>query len=520
MILPDGGSSMTHSGAFVEREMKFRLPQGADAASLRDAVESAGFRLEPAGTVEHADRYLDTDDWVLYRAGLALRLRSEEGGVRLEAKTLGSEREGTLTRQEWTQEAPGGDPPWSTLPAGPVQALLQPLSGMGVIERLAIRASVRNERECFRWLSGDALVGSLTVDHVFIPPAEYREVELELANGKTGALGEVSRAVKERLGIHPAVQTKLVAALQARGERLPEPEEMRHALSPADRLLDVAHKTFARHLSRMLWNEPGTRLGVDPEYLHDMRVAVRRLRTSIEVLAEGFPGAVREEFETDLRWVGGRLGRVRDLDVMADRVRSMSVEAAPFERPALRVFSQSLALRRTRRRMRLVERLDSARYREFVAKARGWIEAGPPAGVLVPEGVMAAYTAAPRITGRWTEAMNTAFEKAYRTMEIGDLHALRIAAKKARYSYEYFADLEGPAALRRAKRIAALQDFLGKHLDTAILARRLRRYARSIPREDLELTLGAWSALGQLEREMQIRKGSLREHWEKATASD
>jgi hypothetical protein len=255
---------MTHSGAFVEREMKFRLPQGADAASLRDAVESAGFRLEPAGTVEHADRYLDTDDWVLYRAGLALRLRSEEGGVRLEAKTLGSEREGTLTRQEWTQEAPGGDPPWSTLPAGPVQALLQPLSGMGVIERLAIRASVRNERECFRWLSGDALVGSLTVDHVFIPPAEYREVELELANGKTGALGEVSRAVKERLGIHPAVQTKLVAALQARGERLPEPEEMRHALSPADRLLDVAHKTFARHLSRMLWNEPGTRLGVDP----------------------------------------------------------------------------------------------------------------------------------------------------------------------------------------------------------------------------------------------------------------
>ena len=49
---------------------------------------------------------------------------------------------------------------------------------------------------------------------------------------------------------------------------------------------------------------------------------------------------------------------------------------------------------------------------------------------------------------------------------------------------------------------------------------RLRRYARSIPREDLELTLGAWSALGQLEREMQIRKGSLREHWEKATASD
>jgi CHAD domain-containing protein len=358
------------------------------------------------------------------------------------------------------------------------------------------------------------------VDHVSVPPTEFREVELELANGKTGALGEVSRAVEERLGIRPAVETKMVAALTARGEHLPQPEERRHSLSPADRLLDVAHKTFARHFSRMLWNEPGTRLGVDPEYLHDMRVAVRRLRTSIEVLAEGFPDAVRDEFEIDLRWVGGRLGRVRDLDVMADRVRNMSVEAAPFERPALRVFAQSLAIRRTRRRMRLVERLDSARYHEFVVKARGWIDAGPPAGVLVPEGVMAAYTAAPRITGHWMKEMNTAFEKAYRTMEIEDLHVLRISAKKARYSFEYFADLEGPAAMRRAKRLASLQDYLGKHLDTSILARRLRQYARAIPREDLELTLGAWSALGALEREMQIKKGALREHWEKATAAE
>ena len=507
-----------HSGSHVEREMKFRLPEHADASSLREAVESAGYRLEPSGTIAHEDRYLDTEDWVLYRAGLALRLRAEEGRVRLEAKTLGTSREGTITRQEWAQEAPQHDPPWTVLPEGPVAALLSSLAGMSVAERLAERATVRNERECFRWMSGDSLVGSMTVDHVSIPPAEFREVELELANGATSALGEVGRAVEERLGIRPALETKMAAALAARGVHLPEPEETRHALSPADRLLEVAHKTFARHFSRLLWNEPGTRLGVDPEYLHDMRVAVRRLRTSLEVLSEGFPEAVRDEFETDLRWLGGRLGRVRDLDVMTGRILALSGEAAPFERPAFRVFAQSIAVRRARRRMRLVERLDSARYREFVTKARGWIDAGPPAGVLVPDGVMAAYTAAPRITGRWMDAMNAAFERAYQSMDIEDLHALRIAAKKARYSFEYFADLEGPTALRRAKRIAALQDYLGSHLDSAILARMLRDYARTIPREDLELTLGAWSALGALEREARLKRGGLREHWEKATA--
>jgi triphosphatase len=513
------------SGPHVEREMKFRLPEDADPASLREIVESAGYRLEAAGTVAHTDQYLDTEDWALYRGGLALRLRSEDDRVRLEAKTLGSSRDGTLTRHEWAQESPAGDPPWVALPDGPVASLLRSLAGMGVIERLAVRAVVRNERECFRWMKDDSVVGSMTVDHVSVPPSGFREVELELANGTGGngsasPLGVVGRAVEERLGIRPAVETKMAAALAARGERLPEPEEMRHALSPADRLLDVAHKTFARHFSRLAWNEPGTRLGVDPEYLHDMRVATRRLRTSLEVLAEGFPEAVREEFETDLRWLGGRLGRVRDLDVMTERIVRMSEEAAAFERPALRVFAQALAIRRARRRMRLVERLDSARYREFMIKARGWIDAGPPAGVLVPEGVMAAYTAAPRITGRWMAAMNEAFEKAYRSMDIEDLHALRIAAKKARYSHEYFADLEGPAALRRAKRIAALQDYLGKHLDTSILARLLRRYTRSIPPEDSELVLGAGSALGQLERETRLRRGSLREHWERATAAD
>ena len=61
----------------VERELKFRIPEGGDPATVRAAVESAGFTLEPTGTVLHEDRYLDTDDWTLYRAGIALRLRSD-----------------------------------------------------------------------------------------------------------------------------------------------------------------------------------------------------------------------------------------------------------------------------------------------------------------------------------------------------------------------------------------------------------------------------------------------------------
>src|SRR5439155_799298 len=82
----------------IEREIKFRLPEGRDAESVRAAVESAGFRLEPSGTIAQEDRYLDTEDWTLYRAGIALRLRADGHRLRLEAKSLRSTETESLAR--------------------------------------------------------------------------------------------------------------------------------------------------------------------------------------------------------------------------------------------------------------------------------------------------------------------------------------------------------------------------------------------------------------------------------------
>ncbi|HZE20226.1 MAG TPA: CHAD domain-containing protein, partial [Candidatus Angelobacter sp.] len=90
-----------------------------------------------------------------------------------------------------------------------------------------------------------------------------------------------------------------------------------------------------------------------------------------------------------------------------------------------------------------------------------------------------------------------------------NVHALRIAIKRARYAVEYFADLEGPGASRRAKRLGKLQSMLGARMDAAILLREMKRYARTIPKEDRELELGAQAALGKLERAARVRKSEL-----------
>lgn len=446
----------------IEREINFRIPEGRNSASVRDAVALAGFRLQLASTAAHEDRYIDTESWTLYRAGIALRLRGDGRRVQLEAKSIRSTDETMLAPTEWAQVAPAGDPPWKTLEPGPVAALLHPMAGLHVLERLQVRARMKYDR---------ALNGA-----------------------------------------------KLAAALHAVGERFPECHERAFAMNHADRLLDVAHKTFGRQFARLLWNEPGTRLGVDPTFVHDMRVACRRLRTALDVLVEGFPLGAGERFAPVLRWVGRALGRVRDLDVALEGACGMEFEATTPERLALQVFTQSLSLQRAERRVRLAERLDSERFTEFTADSEAWIEAGPPQGSSAPNGVRPAYAVGQMIVATWVSAMRQAYTKAHESMTTGALHALRITAKRARYAIEYFAELDGLGASRRAKRIATLQDFLGDHRDAENLLLRMKKYARTVPRKDRELVMGAGSILGHLERAARIRRGDLREAWEKAVS--
>ncbi|MGH7682311.1 MAG: CHAD domain-containing protein, partial [Candidatus Eiseniibacteriota bacterium] len=240
------------------------------------------------------------------------------------------------------------------------------------------------------------------------------------------------------------------------------------------------------------------------------------LRTALEVLADGYPEALIAELADDLRWIVRALGRVRDLDVAIEHVERLEAEATSHERPALQVFAQGLAVRRAERRLGLVERLDSERFGAFAARARAWADANPPAASSVPHGTVPGFAVAQGIVSKWMDVMRDAYARAEESMEPDDLHALRIAAKKARYAVEYFADIEGHGSGRRAKRIATLQDFLGDQRDAISLWERMRRYARTVPKKDHELVLGAGSVLGHLERAARIRRHDLHLAWERA----
>jgi triphosphatase len=123
----------------------------------------------------------------------------------------------------------------------------------------------------------------------------------------------------------------------------------------------------------MLAHEPGVRLGEDPEELHDMRVATRRLRAALKLYAEALPKRA-ERFEKDLHWAADALGDVRDLDVHLERLAEEALVDGNEE-----FFEKAITALKERRieaRRRMLEVLNSDRYERLVSGFSGMLRRG------------------------------------------------------------------------------------------------------------------------------------------------
>src|SRR6266436_4703424 len=123
---------------------------------------------------------------------------------------------------------------------------------------------------------------------------------------------------------------------------------------------DVAFAIMRSQFATMLKREPGVRYGNDAEDLHQMRVAIRRIRAAMVVFEEALP-ARAQHLRQELGWLGSLLGAVRDLDVQLERIRGWSAAAEPAERGSLDVVAAVLDELQVKGRARLISALDSRR---------------------------------------------------------------------------------------------------------------------------------------------------------------
>ncbi len=432
------------------------------------------------------DTYLDTDDWRMARAGFVLRTRRRGRHDEVTLKdTRPAEGSGLRRRLEVTQPLPA-EGVAALDDTGPVGRRLRAIVGRRGLHEVL---QVRTRRRPFALRVGGVDAAEVALDDTMIVvgggqrPMQLRRVEVEVRPEWADPLEPIVAQLRVSCGLQPATLSKFEAGLLAVGQVIPGPPELGPTeVTESATMGELAYAVIRRQLSVLAAKEPGTRLGEDPEELHDMRVATRRLRAALSLFAEVLP--VRAQaYRTELGWLASVLGAVRDLDVQIDGLGNMSDTLAGWSPAALHVgdhdpladLSALLERDRARARDELLGALDSVRWERLFAGLASLARQGPlrrslatrvPAVVGMPDLVVARH-----------DKVSRAARRARRSGVVSDFHRLRIRCKRLRYSLEFSADVYGGATARYVRRLTALQDELGLLQDAEVASTRLAELA-------------------------------------------
>jgi CHAD domain-containing protein len=239
--------------------------------------------------------------------------------------------------------------------------------------------------------------------------------------------------------------------------------------TPHDALIDVGANVARQWLGNEAGVRDSTGADADTEYVHQMRVALRRLKTLLKTFPRWADDTWERTIVPELRWLAGLLGEARDLDVFVDATLPTLAEA-DIDAPAWASLQARAAARRDEVRARVRAALRTRRYAALTLALLRWLAVqrftAGPSGM---EGKPLADYAAKRVRKHFRRLVAkpelTALTPAQR-------HHRRIEAKRLRYTLEFFQPLASGKTRRKiAKQLGRIQSVLGDGNDaTAALA--------------------------------------------------
>ena len=257
------------------------------------------------------------------------------------------------------------------------------------------------------------------------------------------------------------------------------PVKARPAQLRGDMLVKDAFKSVLQAgLVHLLENERGMLADADPEYLHQMRVALRRLRSAVGAFTPPLPAAAAAPLECELKWLAGSLGPARDWDVFV--TETLPPIAAEFGAHAeLEAFSSRCENLRRAAGSRARRAVRSLRYRRLTLSAASWLTSESWLARIGVDGRLA-------FDAPVTEFATAVLERRYAQVRkrgrglagltAAQLHRLRIAIKKFRYAADFFSSLyESKAVTQALKRLSRLQNILGAMNDAVTVANLMAR---------------------------------------------
>lgn len=471
-------------------EIELKLALGSAALErLPELLQDPALRAVKRGRARRSrlvSTYFDTPDFRLAGAGIALRLRRV--GTRwlqtVKGPPLAAAGAGLHARHEF--EAPVAraalDPeqlartPWA-----------KPLLKARRKGELAPRFTTDFERTTVPLAFADGTAASFAVDIGAIrakgrKAAPIAEIEIELEDGDPARLFELGLALAERWPVTIGVANKAqrgVALVQGRPDGWDKPVRSADAMLSRDADAAAALAAIVRECVRQIaGNAAGLLADDDPEWVHQMRVGTRRLRSCFALIAPCVPPHRLDPLLVATRALADALGAARDWDVFATQtlpplLAELGRNAAAA--PGLRRLRARIATRRRTARGCARDAVRSPAFSRLLLAAEALaatprLDAPMPAAGAGPLDAPARSFAAQLLARRQHKLERRGQALAHSTPE--ERHAARIAAKKIRYAAEFFAPLFSRKRTRDyLKTLSRLQDVLGLYNDAATGAR-------------------------------------------------
>ena len=430
----------------LEREVK-----------LRPGERFAGIRLDGDPIAERVliSTYYDTVDLRLADGSITLRRRAGDDGDAV-----------------WQLKLPTGDnrlelewpAPNDAVPEHVRRLLIahtrgRPLSAVATLRTRRTGVTVREDGVGV----ADVVEDSVEVLHEDRPVRTFEEIEVELVSGDAKAIRRIEKRLRRAGADDPDGRPKLFQALDVSpGRRRRRPRGRRARLVAA---LQEQNREILTH-------DPATRLGDDPNALHDHRVAVRRLRAMLRAGRPLLDQRWADDLRQSWRTAGRALADVRDLDVLLTQVETDAQALDEPMRSGARDLLERLQTRRDQAHRELSDALCEAWYVSLLNRLERAVEAPRFAG-----------------SGSLSKELRKEHRRAQRHVRRlakqpsdRDLHEVRKAVKRARYAAE-LGDAVGAKGTRKyIKRAKDIQDVLGDHQDAIVAANVLAELDREVTR--------------------------------------
>ena len=442
----------------VERELKFGIHSAAAAQRLLRVLPAAA---KPERRQVHSV-YYDTPDQRLRNAGAALRLR-RIGGRWLQAlKAPQGAQSGLAARAEWEIPAPRARLDCALFPREEVRAATG-LDMLRLARDLRPAFATRFERRAVLLALGHGVRAEACIDRGRIEAGGAHEpileLELELKEGELGPMIGLAETLVAPFGLTLERASKAERGYRLANSTKPEPPAkwQRPSIDEEAAASDAFAALCGAALAQIAANAPGVARGGDPEYLHQLRVGLRRLLSALRAFRPLLRRKRADSVSRPLRSMMRVLGAARDWDVF----RETLAHAEASKDLAARARYKATSARRAARTL-----VQSAAFQSAQLRALRWLHGVP---------WRSDYARAEPLTRFAHRSLDRLHAKLLKRAKHIDWrnaerrHEVRIAVKRLRYACDFFSgSFPHQAVLPFLARLSALQDTLGELNDVAV----------------------------------------------------